>query len=295
MNNLFRKVLCIVIILTSTVFGYSKTLHVITFCDTNDPKIGRMASNSCNMFRDKLMDISYRLGYEYYFEEFDNNGFKKDTLEKVLKSLNSSFDDIIVFYYFGHGLRTVDQQNQFPQMCFGTNDQSDFVPIQYVINMLHRQAAHLKLAISNCDNIIAVGVTPKDIISDATMASCSGRLSSSIDDEIIAEKDSTNFGSEDIEPYKKLFDDFVGILAITSSRPGQHSWGNTQNGSIFDVVFWDVMETVFNNELPAEWGGIFKVIQEKTDGTVFNNTTPPAHQKPYFEIIENQNFYKTND
>jgi hypothetical protein len=87
-----------------------------------------------------------------------------------------------------------------------------------------------------------------------------------------------------VENYKKLFNDFTGVLAITGSQPGQYSWCNSQYGGIFDVVFWAAMEAVGNNELPADWESIFSSVSDTTNKIAQKSTTPPTPQMPYFEI-----------
>lgn len=257
---------CLIAVLISTVAANAKTIHAVAFCNTNDAKIGQAAVVSHDMFNNELSNLAYLLNYEYDFVDFVGNDCSKENLEKKISSITSTPDDIIVFYYFGHGTRAEGQTSPFPQMClkYEIYDQDKFVPVQYVINRLKKQPAHLKLIVSMCCNNVVGGVSPKNTMCDAMGPTSLSRIN--------------------VDNYKKLFNDFTGTLAITGSEPGQYSWCNSQYGGIFDVVFWAAMEAVGNNELPADWKSIFSAVQGKTDEIAFRSTTPPTHQKPYFEI-----------
>lgn len=255
-----------IFVATCTIYSSAKTIHAVAFCNTNDAKIGQAAVVSHDMFNNELSNLAYLLNYEYDFVDFVGNECSKENLERKISSITSTPEDIIVFYYFGHGTRAEGQTSPFPQMClkYEIYDQDKFMPVQYVINRLENQPAHLKLIVSMCCNNVVGGVGPKN-----TMCEAMGP---------------TSLDRKNIENYKKLFNDFTGTLAITGSEPGQYSWCNSQYGGIFDVEFWAAMEAVGNNQLPADWNSIFTAVQGETDKRAYRSTNPPTHQKPYFEI-----------
>lgn len=266
MKTILRTILYMVFVVTCTININAKTIHAIAFCNTNDTKIGQAAVVSHDMFNNELSNLAYLLNYEYDFVDYVGNDCSKENLEKKISSITSIPEDIIVFYYFGHGTRAEGQTSPFPQMClkYEIYDQDKFMPVQYVINRLEKQPAHLKMIVSMCCNNVVGGVSPKNTMCEAMGPTSLNRIN--------------------IENYKKLFNEFSGTLAITGSEPGQYSWCNSQYGGIFDVVFWAAMEAVGNNQLPADWNSIFTAVQDKTDELAYRSTNPSTHQKPYFEI-----------
>lgn len=266
MKNILTVFLLITTALAYTTGLNAKTIRAIAFCNTIDKKVGQAAVVSHDMFNNELSNLAYLLNYEYDFVDYVGTDCSKENLEKAISSVTSSPDDIIVFYYFGHGTRSEGQTSPFPQMClkYEIYDQDKFVPVQYVINRLEKQPAHLKLIVSMCCNNVVGGVSPKNTMCEAMGPTSLNRIN--------------------VENYKKLFNDFSGTLAITGSEPGQYSWCNSQYGGIFDVVFWAAMEAVGNDELPADWNTIFSAVRGETDELAFRSTDPPTHQNPYFEI-----------
>lgn len=260
------RTLCLAAVLLLSVATQAKTIRAIAFCNTNDAKIGEAAVVSHDMFNNELGNLAYILGYDYDFHHFVGGDCSKENLERAISGLTSTPEDIVVFYYFGHGTRAKGQESPFPQMClkYEIYDQDKFMPVQYVINRLDKQPAHLKLIVSMCCNNVVGGVSPKNTMCDAMGP--------------------TSLSGVNVENYKKLFNDFSGLLAITGSEAGQYSWCNSQYGGIFDVVFWAAMEAVGNNQIPADWDSIFRAVQGQTDEIAYRSTNPPTHQKPYYEI-----------
>jgi hypothetical protein len=268
MKTILKAIICTVIIAISAFSSNAKTIHAIAFCNTNDVKIGQAAVVSHDMFNNELSTLAYYLNYDYVFEDFVGSDCSKENLEKKISSITSKPEDIIVFYYFGHGTRSKDQTSPFPQMClkYEIYNQDKFMPVQYVINRLKNQQAHLKLIVSMCCNNVVGGVSPKNNMCDAMGP--------------------TTMDQTNVENLKKIFNDFSGVLAITGSKPGQYSWCNARIGGFFDVEFWNAINAVGNNELSADWKSICNTIQQKTDKVVYGCTNPPTHQVPYFEIYE---------
>lgn len=152
MRTIFKAIICTIIIAISALIGNAKTIHAVSFCDTDDAKIGHAVVISHDMFIHELSDLAYLLKYECNFMDCSGEDLSKENLEKKISSINSNLEDIIVFYYSGHAARAEDQVSPFPQMClkYAISEEDKFVPVQYVINSLKDQPAHLKLIISSC-------------------------------------------------------------------------------------------------------------------------------------------------
>ncbi len=263
------KLLAALLLTFTAVTAQAKTMHAIAFCNTLDRKIGAAAVVSHDMFNSEMSNIAYLLGYEFEFHHYVGADCSKENLEKAISQVSSTPEDIVVFYYFGHGTRAKGQDSPFPQMClkYEIYDQDKFMPVQYVINRLEKQPAHLKLIMSMCCNNEVGGITPKNGICQAMGP--------------------TTLGEVNVENYKKLFNDFSGLIALTGSEAGQYSWCNSIHGGICDQCFWGAMDAVGNNELAPNWETVLASVQQATDEIAYASTDPATHQKPYYQIKAN--------
>lgn len=264
-----RKLFKILVGLTLPLAGVcaqAKTIHAVAFCNTLDRKIGEAAVVSHDLFNSEMSNLAYLLGYDFDFKHYVGEDCSKENLEKAISQISSTPEDIVVFYYFGHGTRAEGQESPFPQMLlkYGIYDQDKFMPVQYVINRLDKQPAHLKLIMSGCCNNTVGGVTPKNNICQAMGP--------------------TNVDGVNVDAFKKLFNDFSGTIAVTGSEPGQFSWCTSKYGGIFDGAFWAAMEAVGDDAIAPKWETVLTVVQQVTDKEAYANTDPPTHQKPYFQI-----------
>lgn len=78
---------------------------------------------------------------------FSGENCSKAQLIKVLDGLNTNNDDVIIFYYSGHGTRSLNDRSEYPQMCLGSRRESEFFPLESVLNKLKAQNARLKIVL----------------------------------------------------------------------------------------------------------------------------------------------------
>ena len=115
---LFAFVLC-------TLFAQARnTIHWITFVDTTSD-IGEYNINTQRVLYSKWIDIiSSALaekGYQSFSHRFEGADTSPKNCRSIIKELrankNIGKDDIIVFYYIGHGGRTRTTPSDYPLMA----------------------------------------------------------------------------------------------------------------------------------------------------------------------------------
>ncbi len=158
-----KKVLSILFALIITVATNAQTIHWITFIDTTDPGVG-------------IIDIyGRRMLYDYFIHEVNaalrEKGYDSDTTrdfygydvtpencKNVIEDLEiDDPDDIIVFYYIGHGVRPSTDSDYidmhpYPQMCLAQTDEDLFIPLEWVDEQLSSKGARLSVTIGMCCN-----------------------------------------------------------------------------------------------------------------------------------------------
>lgn len=263
-----KKVLFMAIVAMAIMAGNAtaQTFHVINFCNTLDPEIG------CEVDFDRIQQetgvIAALIGYNPSFYCANGEDCSKENLMTILNSLSCGKDDIVFFYYSGHGTRSPQDKSEFPQMClkYSGYQEEKFVPVHTVVETLQAKGARFTLVITDCCNNPVSGISAKTL-----MSKDGGAMT---DNEAIARN------------YRKLFVESQGMVIVTSSKKGQTSLGGKRNGGLFtDQFFGNSLYAAANGQIPATWNDVL----QNTYSLVKNLAAQVNNhlQEPYFEINTN--------
>lgn len=235
--NMKRVLLfCTLFVVVST--AYSQAIKIIGIFDTTDSSIGTSMTRERMIVINELKNIANSLelyGYDMQVEEYYGANCGKQPLMQAINNLQVSNEDIVIFYYAGHGARSVnDKVDKFPQMCLGERNPDNYVPASLVRNMIAKKNPKFALILTGCCNSNA-NITIKSIV-----AMSSGY---------------TNQQSINPEFYHKLFCEQSGIVQLTSSKAGEYSFCG-ESGSLFANVLIDVMNDVGTGQFDANWSSI---------------------------------------
>ena len=268
-----KKVCLLFLVLLCSVFNSAKAndikIHAIVFCNTNDEKIGESCKNDQERFAEELGFIETAIGCEEDWQVFIGDDCTKPNLEKVISNLNCSPNDVVFFYYSGHGVHAEadPKDGWLPQMClkYESYDQDKFVPVTYVRERLSAKGARLNIILTDCCNNEANWVTVKSVISQ--------------------QKDAPNVDAVDIAKLKKLFFESRGTVIATTSKRGQVSYG-PEDGGCFSVAFWDEMYRIEQGAGVADWKTLIEATSKRTLQYT-NNKQEPAYQINVNNVVNN--------
>ena len=261
-----KKNLCILFILCTCFHVFVKAdsvkVHAIVFCNTDDANIGESCQSDQRKFVEELGIIEDALGCEVdWMNVYTGKECNKPRLEEAITSLNCSSNDIIFFYYSGHGVHAAADpvDGWLPQMClnYESYDQDKFVPVTYVRDKLSSKPARLKIIITDCCNDDADWVTVKSIISSEGQFAKADNI--------------------DVQKLKKLFYDSRGTVIATSSKRGQVSYG-PKTGGCFSTAFWDEIYRIEQGDGNADWKSVLEQTKKRTLDYTQNK------QEPVFKI-----------
>lgn len=149
-------------------------------------------------------------GYKSDIQDFNGVQVTPENCKMAINMLNASQDDIIIFYYIGHGGRpSTDagymRSHPFPQMCLAQKDQTKFIPLEWVDEQLKAKGARLTITIGMCCNNLDSRISVKD-----------------------APDFSPNYGpvtinSKKLQAIEDLFLNTKGHIIATSASPSQTS------------------------------------------------------------------------
>lgn len=207
-----RKYVLALCLILSCMCNANK-IHWITFIDTTDPNVGALDENARKWLYPQIIEIvnSYLKseGYEESIKDYYGHFTTPENCKRVIENLQCGVNDIICFYYIGHGTRSPYEdvsQNPFPQLCLAQHDDSKYIPLRWIHNELKNKGARLTITIGMCCNSFSE----------------------------VSAKDAPNFGvtygnynisNIAIKNLKRLFLENRGDIIVTSAQPGQNSVG----------------------------------------------------------------------
>lgn len=119
MKPMIRTLLLVVGVLASQL-SLGQTLHLLVFADTDDPEIG---GSNMKIFsaltgpNGMASTIAKQAGLTLYPTNFYGANCRVDQLVRTLDALKTGPDDVVLFYFVGHGFN--NRQNEYPSLIFG--------------------------------------------------------------------------------------------------------------------------------------------------------------------------------
>lgn len=193
-------------------------LKVLIVADTWDDLVGEFAEKQFEELNDWLDDmVSYALEMPVSSESayLDGSLCNYDTIINVLENFQCDTEDIVIFWYLGHGIRSVKDTSKFPQICPHTLYDDQFISLEAIKNHIMKNKPRLCVVVGDCCNSYDEDVTPK---SELVFASRNSRD--------IVTKTTKDFA-------RALFGESEGCYIISASSAGEFSYSNKNEGFFF--------------------------------------------------------------
>lgn len=240
--------------LVSTFANAQGMLRSIIFADNNDDRIGKGVQCNLEEIQEQIDIIASCIGMDdntaapLIYEQFNCNPQK---LRECIKNFKCGTDDIVLFFYFGHGGRSPQDSSEFPQMCLGTNfsKQDLWVPLEDVKNAIMKQRPRFLLVFGDLCNSSDPGISPKY-----------GVLNSASASEISATQK---------EAMKRLFLNCRGSVIASGSTKGEYSWYynvHPDGGGFFTTVFQVELENYAAKNPSADWNTLLGKVRDGVVG-----------------------------
>ena len=157
------------------------------------------------------------------------------TIRNWIRTENVQPQDVIIFYYSGHGFRTKTNSTVWPSIYFPHKE--EWLDMYQLIKEFSAKPASLYIIIADCCNNFVKIKSP--------LNSC--QFSKKNEMFKITQKTSSS--------YKKLLLENYGLIIASGAIPGKISWA-TDKGSIFTNAFIDNIHSELEKSEP-QWERIF--------------------------------------
>ncbi|HPQ54150.1 MAG TPA: caspase family protein [Spirochaetota bacterium] len=211
--------------------GEAASIHAILVGDVHDPNIGPGDRLDLNLMKGLLNDIARNTGMPLKMNVIDDR-IERSTVMSAVRNLNPGSDDMVIFYYTGHGYRMRSMNTKWPAMALdGPDNQTAGLDQYWVYNVLKQKNPRLLMVMTDaCNNYVQEGAI------DTTL--------------------SVQSSQERRESYNKLFRQYRGAIIASSSIPGQYSFSGS-TGSQFTVAFIRNLRSALGETSPS-WERIMK-------------------------------------
>lgn len=247
-------------------YGAAK-MHLVMLVNSSIGDIGASCETDSRNMTKEFEDIAAALKVDFRKYEVKGSSFTKTNAMQVLNGLNPGSNDIVVFYYSGHGFRWSDQTDAYPQMDIRASPYTKLsaettLSVSSVYNLLDKKGARLNMVITDCCN--------SDIgINKMTETSfLAGR----------------SYQTPHIEKLQKLFLATKGNLIVTSSQAGEVSWSNSVNGGFFTLSFLQAFheEISYLKTQEPSWDNILRKSQANTVNKTGSGCRNCSTQNPVY-------------
>lgn len=230
-------------------------LFLLFVANVTDPKIGTADRKNMKDALTFFGKVKQSLGIDQFiYDTVTGANFNKQTVENKIKTfLTPGPNDIVVFYYSGHGFRKEKDSRPGPYMDMSVdytdkNYMDKAIKLEDITEMIRKKGARLNLVVSDCCNK-QVGET------------------SSVDAPAISGKKG---GLGDYWSDKNLRDLFLNInrttIMFTAAEPFQVAISNPEFGGYFSNFFINAIDThlsyVKNN---VKWEDIIALTKQNTE------------------------------
>lgn len=129
----------------------AQTFRVVIMADVKDRKIGFSCTKDLAVMDSVFNKIADNIDYQYKSIVINNKDFSKAVLEKVISELKVESQDVLVFYYTGHGFTSPNQSSDFPVLYLPDSEETT---LEAIHKKLKSKGARLCISLGDCCNNI---------------------------------------------------------------------------------------------------------------------------------------------
>ena len=251
-----------------SLMSQAQTIHWLTYIDTTDDSVGKIDVLGRQVLYNRFINVVnaalVQAGYKTDIQDYYGTRLTPEAMKNSVESLRCESNDIIVFYYIGHGGRAKGDDNYlrahpYPQMCCAQHNPNRFIPLEWVYNTLKSKGARLSVTIGMCCNSESPSIRAKE-----------------------RPQFGINYGPTYVDNnlMKKIQDLFLtskGNILVTSATPRQNSGCVESDLGVIDT-FTTFLIRVFDfyaeNDTKMDWQKILQDIKESVHYITRGKQTP---------------------
>jgi hypothetical protein len=216
------------------------TMHLIIAANTAISDIGPSCEQDKKRMVDEMNSVADALGIPMKQYIIDGKNLTKENVSSTLNGLRPGSNDIVIFFYSGHGFRWSNQTDPYSNMDFRYNPYTEIstgtcMTVSDVQNIITSKGARLNISLADCCNS-DIGVNARS------------------SEKFLTSRSNPNY---DEKKLAKLFLNAKGNIISCAASPGEVSWCNESDGGFFMFSFFQAFhEEVGYLSDEASWDDI---------------------------------------
>jgi Caspase domain len=235
------------LIISSPFFVEATHLISVIVADTLDDDIGKECLCDFNKMVHLAARIAKYTNLDHTSITLKGSQVTPQTILKKIADMKVEPDDVVIFYYSGHGYRTRKMGANPPWPIYEFSKKDQGLEAELVMHKLEEKQARLLLAISDCCNVfLKKNETEPHLLRNQYKFQAPALPPSKENEKNIEEN------------FRRLFLETAGVIKIASALPGEYSYTTDDpnlNGAQYTIAFLKG----FNREIKKEkanWSSI---------------------------------------
>lgn len=136
--------------------GSGVTLHFVSVINSNVQDIGASCERDYENLKSELKGVAQALGLQFKDYNVMGDAYSRDAVSETIDGFRPGSNDVVFFYYSGHGFRFDDQQSRYPAIALTTSAYEDITENYLLMSDIYKEIcsknARLNIVLSDCCN-----------------------------------------------------------------------------------------------------------------------------------------------
>jgi len=251
----------IAVVFVFSAQAWSADLHLFIVADVSGEGAGDIilreaVKNDVAAVRFEVDLIAKNTGLKVKEKSFINEGISLQKLVSSLKKIPASSNDVVFFYFSGHGYTTASQfEDPWPNLVIRNRG----LKFSYVIEIIKASSARLKILFADCCNNILPEAYAPIVIKGIQIAKGNNRRN-----------------------YKNLFLRQSGAIILAGCKKSQVSLATAEGSFCSNCFFKSLHETVNNPSSISNWQSLLDLASYK----LYKQAQKYSRDQDLFFVIE---------
>lgn len=266
-------------------------LILVIVANTNDPKIGKGCEVDIGTIHHMFEELSKQMNFNFIDLVIKGSDYGKENVLKTIDTIDPGPNDIVVFYYSGHGFSyEKDKAVKYPQIDLRTdpaNTEKDFIDhntenLSDIFIRVKGRGARLNIVIGDCCNT--------SIEYPRAFTGGDEKERKAIPPQVEVDK----------KMCEALFCDLTASILVGAAEKGQYAISDDILGSIFTHNFANLLKILMSKSVDkaifngVPWDKLLNETKEKTlalSKTYDIGDGKPGYQEAIIEIESRVSLY----